>query len=225
MGSLAEDHFRKWLARQQSGCVFAAQFGGKLKRMFCYEPLTSIDADEVELVLDQCAEEERVALLLFPRMRAAEEIAEVVRILDGHARWHAVIDPAMGRDASECGIRLTWTTRESRSTNAMGFAPLGYMPVTRRAPYVAVAAWTGGHSNPIRSQKSEHEVTMGDAPPGMERAKYKETLKKTRKRTGELIVDDVAVEILRNLAFRLPRTVVDQLLSHLPVFDPTRSTG
>lgn len=182
-------------------------------------PLTAIDTDEVEIILDQCAEEERVALLLFPRMRGVEEIAELVRTLDTHPRWRACIDPAMARDADEVGLRLTWTTREKRTTNAMGFAPLGYMPVTRRAPYVAVAAWTGGHSNSIRSTKSEGEVTMGDAPPKMERAKYKVTLQKTREQTGRLIEGDVAVEILRNLAFRLPQAVVRERLSHLPVLE------
>jgi hypothetical protein len=131
---LAEDHFRKWLARQQSGCVFAAQFGGKLKRMFCYEPLTGLDTDELALVLDQCAAEERVALVLFPRIRDTDEIARLVGTLATHPRWRVAIDPAMARDDGEVGIQLTWSTIESRSTNAMGFAPLGYMPVTRRSP-------------------------------------------------------------------------------------------
>jgi hypothetical protein len=221
--SSTEDHFRNWLARVQSGCVFAALFGGNLKRVFCYEPLTAIDPDEVEIMLDQCAAEERVALLLFPRMRDAREVAELVRVLATHPRWRACVDPAMARDASEVGLRLTWTTREQRTTNAMGFAPLGYMPVTRRAPYVALAAWTGGHSNPIRTQKNEQEVTMGDAPPRMERPKYKVTLQETREHTARLIENDVAVEILRNLAFRLPRTVVEELLSDLPIFETAPS--
>jgi hypothetical protein len=58
---------------------------------------------------------------------------------------------------------------------------------------------------------------MGDAPPRMDRAKYKATLKKTRESTAKLIEDDVAVDILRNLGFRLPRASVDLHLRDLPV--------
>lgn len=216
-GRRAEDHFRNWLARGQTGCHFASAFGGDLERASFYEPLTELDAGDVALFLDQCAIEKQVAVFLFPRLREAAEIAGIVRTLAAHHRWRAVIDPAMARDVLEVGIRMTWTTQQDLTTNAMGFGPLAYMPVTRRAPYFALAAWTAGHSNNVRSKKSETELTMGDAPPKMGATAYKTTLRKTRAATAALMDGEVSVDALRNLAFRFPKHIAEGVLGDLEI--------
>jgi hypothetical protein len=45
-------------------------------------------------------------------------------------------------------VGMEWRIREGLSSAPMGLAPFATMPVTRRAPYVCIAAWPGGHDNP-----------------------------------------------------------------------------
>lgn len=45
-------------------------------------------------------------------------------------------------------IGIQWTTAGGLVSMPMGFAPFATMPVTRRAPYVCLATWAGGHENP-----------------------------------------------------------------------------
>ncbi|MBC8068976.1 MAG: hypothetical protein IAG13_11635 [Deltaproteobacteria bacterium] len=203
-GSRAEDHFRSWLAHGLTGCRFASGFGGDLQRAQFYEPLTTLDADELELVLDGCGRDERVAVLLLPSVRRIEELATIIITLARHPRWRVRVVPAMARDDAEVAIQMTWTTEQGLTTNAMGFGPLAEMPATRRAPYFALAAWTGGHCNTVRSAKDPREVTMGDAPPKMDTPRYKAALTHTRAGTAALVEGDVPIEVLRNLAFRIP---------------------
>ena len=41
----------------------------------------------------------------------------------------------------------------------MGLAPFGTMPVTRRAPYVCLATWPGGHDNPYLT-RYERDIVL-----------------------------------------------------------------
>lgn len=45
-------------------------------------------------------------------------------------------------------IGVEWQIGNGCVTSVMGLAPFATMPVTRRAPYVCLAAWPGGHDNP-----------------------------------------------------------------------------
>lgn len=57
------------------------------------------------------------------------------------------------------------------SRSALGFAPLGTMPVTRRAPYVALGIWAGGYDNPFRKRPDEF-VGAGDMKHGLAEESY-----------------------------------------------------
>lgn len=223
MEAVAEKQFRGWLARLGSGCRFAAQIAKGLQRARFYEPLDgTVEPDDVAGFLDACGIEERVAVLLFPHARDDETIVDIILALNRHGRWHASIDPATARDASEIGVRLRWTTANNFVTHAMGFAPSLRMPATRHAPCVAIAAWTGTHANPLRKRVLPSEVTMGDAPPRMTAEDYRRAFEKTKQLTAEMGAGDVGVAATRNLAFRFARASVGRGLSSLPIIADAR---
>jgi hypothetical protein len=47
-------------------------------------------------------------------------------------------------------------------SDAMGFAPLPWMPVTRRSPYFAIAAWPGGRGNTERGTPPTPKPRRGE---------------------------------------------------------------
>jgi len=102
--------------------------------------------------------------MIFPSLRTHEDVADACRILSRSPRWKAE------RQSYSCavtgceGLRMDWTTRSGMRSAAMGFAPFGEMPVTRRAPYVALALWTGERLNPFHSRGPAGTVSMAHAP-------------------------------------------------------------
>jgi len=100
-------------------------------------------------------------------------------------------------------VDVAWKTANGKYTSVMGFAPLGCMPVTRRAPYVALALWPGDHENAWLKQQDELGII--GAPHGMDRNRHKAQMKTTNERVKvllELPAEDA--EELRRVTFALP---------------------
>jgi hypothetical protein len=212
MDAGVERQFRVWLERLGTGCRFAAHIGREFERANFFTFMTNdVDPADVELFLDDCGRARRVGVLLLPFIREEAEIVDVALSLGTHPRWQVVVDPSMARDSSEVGIGMVWTTATNLVTHAMGFAPTLRMPVTRLAPCVAIAAWTGGHDNQYRKRPLLHEVTMGDAPTDMDEARYKQSRAKTVAESGEMTAGDVDITALRNLAFRFSAAAASRL--------------
>jgi hypothetical protein len=76
-------------------------------------------------------------------------------------------------------VDLRWQSPAMDECSALGFAPIGTMPVTRRAPYTAFGMWTGGHDNPFR-KRPDPFVGAGDMHHDLEEAAYRKMHTETR---------------------------------------------
>ncbi|MCW5807007.1 MAG: hypothetical protein KIT31_31900 [Deltaproteobacteria bacterium] len=175
-----------------------------------YEPHTSVpDVDHLNTVLDRYGRLGLTAVVLLPFLTCEEELAGVLSGLraDPAQRWRL---RDHGRTArGEVRIGLEWTTEQGDVSDAMGFAPLPWMPVPRRAPYFAIALWPGGRRNaergtPPTPRARGREVSFLDAEHGFAHGEYVATWEKTAARVGGLMKappDDAA--LYRRVAFVL----------------------
>jgi len=171
-------HFRNWLARDMTGCAFAAKFARSRRnaesvaRYAFYLglelPTGSSHLEDIATTIDAAARDDQVAVLLFPKLRTEEEIAQLILALARGDRWSASIgawkNPA--KHGPGVPISLRWRTPEPRTMQTIGFASLLTMPATRRAPYVAVAVWGGSHRNRFKQTAGGDEIGIIDVFPG-----------------------------------------------------------
>lgn len=214
-------HFGDWLGA--SPCRFARLFAsrGSIRPLEFLKPFAPGDVRTLDRTLAEAAEAHDVVLALWPLLRTAEEVVDVLLMLRSSPRWRYTSVP-WGQhtrpDATLVG--LTWETLNGDLSSAMGFAPLGSMPVTRRAPYVALAVWPGGHesANPKYSSPEGHvgfiDCKMPKMPDGSD-YDYDKFLKPTLVATGALLAapppDDR--KVLRDVAFCLPTSSLGDLLA------------
>ena len=93
---------------------------------------------------------------------------------------------------------------------AMGLAPLLSMPVTRRAPFPAIALWPG---KPRKKSKKGESVSFGDIPSPFEGTEHGAALSASTDRTRELMgLDDPEQGPWRSVAFCLS----PEAAAHLP---------
>lgn len=172
--------------------------------------ISDVDAVDVASFFDRAASELRVAILLAPEAKGDDATAALLRILAEHPRWDIAAELELARDGTEVGVRMTWQTSAGQITDAMGFAPSAYMPMTRRAPHLALAAWTGAYENPNRKHRDPRRVIIGDAPPP-DGGDYAVTMERTRESSRTLTApDEIERKHLRRLAFRLDRRAVER---------------
>jgi len=210
----AADHFIRWLSRGFSGCQFASFLARENQktqandRILCttfLEDLAAEDLPDIEHLIDDAAAREQIALFLFPRLRTPRDVAALALTLSQHERWTCsnVEWGAAKRDGCSL-LSLNWTTQSGAPSSAIGFAPLGSMPVTRRAPYVAIALWSGGHQNEHKPS-DRPEIGFVDFPISIDKAAHDELWNGTRTDVRELLSDppEDAV-LLRRVTFCLP---------------------
>jgi hypothetical protein len=97
----------------------------------------------------------------------------------------------------------------------MGLAPFATMPVTRRAPYVCLAAWPGGHDNPHWTRYDQDIVHFLDTDLTtlqLTVPKYRSLMTASRSTTEQLLseLSDDA-RYYRRVAFRLQGSVAESL--------------
>jgi len=133
----------------------------------------------LEHFFDDAAERGSVALLVFPELRTHFDVADACRILALDPRWRVARQP-YSRAVTGCeGLRIDWTTKAGLRSTAMGFAPFGEMPLTRRSPYVAIALWGGERRNQFHAGGKPGTVSMAHAPHSWSEEKHKEHWDKT----------------------------------------------
>lgn len=119
------------------------------------------------------------AVAVFPDVRAEAQLIELLNLLKGAERWRC------RRVASSMPgllVGVEWKTDHGPWSQTMGFAPLLTMPVTRRAPYVGIAAWPG----PPRKAGLEY-VGFIDMRSGFEKEQHALALAKTKEQTSKLL--------------------------------------
>lgn len=153
---------RKYLRNGPTGCGFAADYAKATEAIvwgvWSGTPL-SVPPPSVPLhetlaaFFTSVARMHRPGIAVFPEIRTAEDIVELLVGLAGKSGWSLSREEWKKYPRSDELVGLWWQTPAGQRTSMMGFAPLGSMPVTRRAPFVAVAAWTGPQLNPQKTKK------------------------------------------------------------------------
>lgn len=186
----AVHHFQRWLGAGLVGCSFARKLAREPERRFAYYVgLDDLDAghlQETTALIDGAASDNRVAILLFPRARDGRDVALIIRSLARVARW--TVNVGSWQNAAKHGtylpVSMEWTTTQQLRTKAMGFAPLGTMPVTRRAPYVGIAVWGGGYANQHKRSAAGSvgfiDVDPGEMTPADHEARWTATIANTK---------------------------------------------
>ena len=159
----------RWLRANITGCAFARAFatephpdvasptatprtpGGisltAIRSPFGDPPL----GDLLQAQLNRAAENHAALLVIFPTLRYEEEIAKLARLLASHFAWRVWEPKWESEQRDDLLLALDWVTPTNHISNALGFAPSGSMPVTRRSPFVSMVIWPGGHENKFRN--------------------------------------------------------------------------
>lgn len=208
-----------WLRAGITGCEFAKLLPGKAGRVAIEVhvdpelPPTSW----LNNALEEHAKADRVVIAVFPTITTEATFVDFVNVLGSDSRWH-VRRRAKSSPAGGVLIALEWTTSSGDISETMGFAPFLSMPVPRRAPYVAIATWPGGRSNPFRGKGSTppglaREVSFLDASHGFEEDDYEQMWTETVANVGVLMevpTDDP--KLYRRTTFVLPIEHAEKLI-------------
>lgn len=235
-GHACIEHFRSWLQKGMTACGFANVIAskGRVNYDVRLEMLAKEDVAGIDSFIDSAAQESNFAVILFPRVRTTEEITHLLRTLASGERWK--IKPVSWNKSPREGaslIGVMFKTTNLDQSSVMGFAPLGCMPVTRRAPYVALAVWAGSRLNKHR-ESPKGSIGFIDAPPvdryGQELAKeaHDSVWETTRARVKSLLVDPPEERLkLKDVAFCLPEKDVAELFpgEEGPQQPPAASSG
>lgn len=184
-----------------SGCQFAAQFSHESSRRIAFATVLNVDATtpaDVTRHFEEAALRDHAAAVVFPGIRHEADLHALIDALARDARWRSHEVASMRPE--RLAIALHWKTRSGHWSRTMGLAPLLTMPITRRAPYVAIAAWPGSARKP-----DVDAVGFGDMPSGLG-DRHKPTLSRTRALTREMLADDPDRDVLGEIAFCLNRT-------------------
>jgi len=169
------------------------------------------EAAAIDRTFDEAAARGYFAAIIVPRLRGADEVADMIKALLTSERWSMELVQWRQNDRHrDVAIGMKWKTKAGDDSAAMGFAPLGSMPVSRRSPYVALVAWPGPRQNPFA--KPQPGVGFIDATHGLTRARYDSTTKKSSDQTKVLFLDPPEDRVLlRRVAFCLPKATVASL--------------
>ena len=159
------EQVRRWLSSGFTGCSFARSFaGGKQLAQVGFEEHAT--PGELDTIFDAAAQGHLPAIVVFTGIRDETALLEQLRVLTTGARWSVQRTSARGLETSDLLLEVSWRTAAGLTSTPMGFGPFPTMPVTRRAPYVCLGVWPGGHENqhPHRGPPSPTAVDFLDAP-------------------------------------------------------------
>lgn len=209
---------REWFNRGQSGCKFASQLASRATQLAFHVhlgPPAQLDFDDIDSSIDDAATRKDVCLLVFPRICSDQEIVELVLRLQRGSRW--TVEPRAAPQSPDgqpnfpiAGVNIEFQTAQRVRSSAMGFAPSGCMPVTRRAPFAALALWGGENANPFFSHSPAGTVNMADVPTALNRESYDNTWTSSVADTQRRLTDPPYESAwLRRVAYCLPRALVE----------------
>jgi hypothetical protein len=214
------DNFRNWLERVGTGCTFANLLSANA--LVHYDIVAA--APSVNLIaaldaaLDEAAASNHVGVTLLPEVHTAREIAGVLFALSTAPRWHVRWVGSERRGGRYFGaVRVHWRTKPGAMSSVIGFAPMRGMPITRRAPYVAMAVWPGTRSNEFARVSTPETLGIVDSAHDLTKDDYDTRWKKTRGFVKEMFLHEREdATFLRDVAFRLPLNTVGILPIEAP---------
>ena len=165
-----------------------------------------MSAEAIDAVFDVAATEGLPAIAIFPAIRTEAQLVDQLQLLASGDRWQMNREIVEGLVTDDVLLGLRWKTPRGITSLPMGFAPFGTMPVTRRAPYVCIATWTGAHENPHHKRFVPDIVDFLDSrlPEALTGADYKVLWSTSVDRTGDLLSEtNDNSKHYRRVAFRL----------------------
>jgi hypothetical protein len=207
----ADEHLRQWLAKGMTGCQFAKLIAQKKDRILRATFAGLAQEEDVSRLFEAGTQAHLPAIAIFTAIRTEEALVEQLRILSRGTRWRITREHPDKLVTDDVMVGMEWQIREELASSPMGFAPFGTMPVTRRAPYVCLAAWPGGHENPHWTKYEAGLVHFLDTDLSalkLSPAKYKSLTKASQDETKTLLSelhDDA--RHYRRTAFRLSAAV------------------
>lgn len=205
----ATEGFRHWLTRNMTGCVYAGHIASKPKGYTWHVLERAVRATSLNALLDA---EEQAAIVLSPRSASPADVASLLRALRRSDRWQAT-DVSTASDVERALVRidLKWRRADGGFASVVGFGPLRCMPISRRAPYVALAMWTGPHANDI--VKASEPVSVAGVRLRLPPALAKKLKSNTKERVDKMVAfEDDDRRLLRRTTFLLPRGVAGRAL-------------
>jgi hypothetical protein len=164
-------------------------------------------------MFDFAAGEHRPAIAVFPAIRTEADLAEQLHRLETGDRWQLSREVVDGLVTEDVLVGVRWTTRAGLVSQPMGFGPFPTMPVTRRAPYICLATWPGGHENPHRRRFEPHMIDFLDSAlrEPLTSDEYKRVWNSSTERTTELLSESRDnSSVYRRVAFRLSAAMSTQ---------------
>jgi hypothetical protein len=206
------DLLRDWFNRGQSGCKFASHLASgdpRLAFVVHLDEASSLSLHDLDSQVELAAAKGDACLLVLPRATSNSDIVDLAQHLERGDRWQVKPHPHPTNPAV-CGLGIRYRTGAGEWSSAMGFAPSGTMPVTRRAPYLALALWGGGHENPAFKFSRPGTVNMADVAVDLTGDGYDNMWDASQASTRRRLADPAFdVVWLRNVAFCLPRELTD----------------
>jgi hypothetical protein len=171
---VAKQLMTAWLRANITGCLFATRFAkeatGRIRPVVLTGALGATHlTQQLDPVLRDAASHSEALLLIFPDLRTPVDVARLIDLFSADTAW--TCDELKWKDHprdDDILISVEWMTPTGHKTSAMGLAPLGSMPLTRRAPYVSIVLWPGGQENPYR-QDTRKRVSLADMPHSLSR--------------------------------------------------------
>lgn len=186
------------------GCFFAAITAAnkKIHLSTTLEPFDAAMIEGLNADFTFAAQSKMFALAIFPLISSENQLDELIQMLSNNDRWKA---NEIGWDAEHRMVELHWRNPEGLDCNAVGFAPTLAMPASRRAPYVAVGVWPGGHDNQFLKRPGP-TIGLADTGHDLDEQGYHHQLEKTEAKVGELVGSSFTKAQLRKLTFRVSLT-------------------
>lgn len=211
-----------WFKSSANVCMFAKGVSAKI-RPFTFFPSIPPPDELVELVdgfLMPMAADSLAALFVFPSIRTEEEVADLLTSLTKSPRFKLVeFQWPPDTPRREILVGLDWQTPSRHQSRSMGLAPFGHMPVTRRAPFVSILIWPGGHENPYRPDDYA-TVGVADMNADLDRDKFAQWWDQTKAAKKER----VSLEPTRSAAFREVAFCLDARVRERLAFQSTLPT-
>ena len=207
----------RWLRAGMTGCEFARVFAkqpapGEVRSVMVRNALGEPSVAEVlEPMLEKAASDHAALMAVFPELRYDEEIADLAAKFSRHPAW-TLWEPEWTTDSQRDDIlvALDWRTPSKHASNALGLAPLGSMPITRRAPFVALVVWPGAHENSFRDVTYKR-VGVADMRHSLTKSTYNTYFETSERNKAGYTAEELVSAARHDVTFCLRRDVRGRL--------------
>lgn len=172
-----------------------------------------VSPSQIDKLFDFAAIRLVPAIAIFPAIRTEADLVELLHRLATGDRWKLSRETVKGLVTEDVLVGIQWKTKTGLISQPMGLGPFPTMPVTRRAPYVCLATWPGGHDNPHRKKPDPEKVDFLDSvlPEPLKHKQYKKLRETSTARTTALLSEcQDSAATYRTVAFRLSSAVADR---------------